>query len=345
MLLVSFNYDSLFFFFCSILYLIVFFWFFEHFTLHFHNPFQYIFLELPLCRPELFPHGSRSGLLLFGPPGGGKTLVAKALANECGLPFLSVRGPELLGSYVGESEANVREIFASARDAATASSSLSFEGTDNSGATASVLFFDEIDSLAPCRGGANDGGGVMDRVVATLLGELDHATSSSGRSESRVIVVAATNRPDLLDPALLRPGRLDRVIYLGPAQDRDDRIAILSAQTRKFTFENGMDSKTIAAEVINKIPTSLSGADFSAVASGAFMRSVKRLCDKVDAEALASNENTETVMGKWNDHRLVPIVTKSDLILAAKDVTPSISKNEMKHYEAMIDQFSCVIKK
>ncbi|KAL3927561.1 MAG: hypothetical protein SGARI_005287 [Bacillariaceae sp.] len=149
-------------------------------------------IELPLKHPHLFPsHTGRSGILLFGPPGTGKTLVAKAVATECQLPFLSVKGPELLGSYVGESEANVRHVFASARTAAS----------ENLPIAAAILFFDELDSLAPRRGGMDHGGGVMERVVASLLAELDGPGNNGGNGnsiEGRVFVLGATNRPDLL---------------------------------------------------------------------------------------------------------------------------------------------------
>uniref|UniRef100_UPI00358EE02A peroxisome biogenesis factor 6 isoform X2 n=1 Tax=Myxine glutinosa TaxID=7769 RepID=UPI00358EE02A len=145
----------------------------------------------------------RAGLLLYGPPGTGKTLLAKALATETGMTFLSVKGPELINMYVGQSEENIREVFVRARMAAPC-----------------VVFFDELDSLAPSRGHSGDSGGVMDRVVSQLLAELDGcatkecegdmadgALEGRGDDGNEVYVVGATNRPDLLDPALLRPGR------------------------------------------------------------------------------------------------------------------------------------------
>lgn len=131
----------------------------------------------------------RSGILLFGPPGTGKTLVAKAIATTLSLNFLSVKGPELLNMYVGESEANVRRVFQRARDARPC-----------------VVFFDELDSVAPKRGAKGDSGGVMDRIVSQILAELD-GVGDGNNSGGDVFVIGATNRPDLLDPALLRPGR------------------------------------------------------------------------------------------------------------------------------------------
>ena len=164
----------------------------------------------------------RSGILLYGPLGTGKTLVAKAVATECRLPFVSVKGPELLGSFVGESEGMVRDIFAEAAHLAA----------HNAGhhRQACVLFFDELDSLAPRRGDqAHGGGSVMDRVVATLLGELDRASSNSAGTGT-IICMGATNRPNMLDPALLRPGRLDRLVYLGVSSSREDQAPVLAAQ-------------------------------------------------------------------------------------------------------------------
>lgn len=147
-------------------------------------------IQLPLEHPELFADGlkKRSGILLYGPPGTGKTLLAKAVATSCSLNFFSVKGPELLNMYIGESEANVRRVFQRARDAKPC-----------------VIFFDELDSVAPKRGNQGDSGGVMDRIVSQLLAELDGMAGSSEGSD--VFVIGATNRPDLLDAALLRPGR------------------------------------------------------------------------------------------------------------------------------------------
>ena len=163
-------------------------------------------IQLPLECPELFADGLKKrsgmtislhtlsftllclGILLYGPPGTGKTLLAKAVATSCSLNFLSVKGPELLNMYIGESEANVRRVFQRARAARPC-----------------VIFFDELDSVAPKRGNHGDSGGVMDRIVSQLLSELDGM--SAGTEHTDVFVIGATNRPDLLDPALLRPGR------------------------------------------------------------------------------------------------------------------------------------------
>lgn len=174
-------------------------------------------IQLPLERPELFAAGmkKRSGILFYGPPGTGKTLLAKAIATEFSLNFFSVKGPELLNMYIGESEANVRRVFQRARDAKPC-----------------VVFFDELDSVAPKRGNQGDSGGVMDRIVSQLLAELDGMSDSVHGGEG-VFVIGATNRPDLLDPALLRPGRFDKLLYLGVSDTHEKQLTIMEALTRK----------------------------------------------------------------------------------------------------------------
>ena len=174
-------------------------------------------IQLPLERPELFAKGmkKRSGILFYGPPGTGKTLLAKAIATEYSLNFFSVKGPELLNMYIGESEANVRRVFQRARDARPC-----------------VVFFDELDSVAPKRGNQGDSGGVMDRIVSQLLAELD-GMSGGEDTGGGVFVIGATNRPDLLDQALLRPGRFDKMLYLGVSDTHDKQLKIMEALTRK----------------------------------------------------------------------------------------------------------------
>lgn len=274
-------------------------------------------IELPLQHPELFQGTRRSGILLYGPPGTGKTLVAKAVATECDLPFFSVKGPELLGSYVGESEANVRQIFANARDAALKNK-------------AAILFFDELDSLAPRRGGLGDGGGVMERVVATLLTELDR--------NDTVFLIGATNRPDLLDPSLLRPGRLDRRVYLGLPYEKENRAQVLAAVIRKFRLGGHGDPMQIALQVADELPPHLSGADFSAIASGALMRSLKRLCEEAERQ-VTPNRSLDDVLDGWGDD-VTPVVTTADLIAASEDVVPSVTQEDLSRYQRLRDEFS-----
>jgi peroxin-6 len=240
----------------------------------------------------------------------------------------------LLGSYVGESEANVRAVFQSARDAAE----------QNAPVAASILFFDELDSLAPKRGGVGDGGGVMERVVATLFAELDGDTASS--STGRVFVMGATNRPDLLDSSLLRPGRLDRSVYLGIATDPDERARILAAQLHKLKLEG--DALELSKQVVAKLPPRLTGADFSTIVSGALLQAVERLCKLADEEQeLAAQKSTSMqtvelrdILEEWDEEKCTPTVLLKDILEASKSVTPSVTQTELDRYERLKEQYS-----
>jgi peroxin-6 len=285
-------------------------------------------IELPLKYPHLFSSSSgRSGVLLYGPPGTGKTLVAKAVATECGLPFVSVKGPELLGAYVGESEAQVRAVFDQASQLA-----------QKNQPAACILFFDELDSLAPRRGDQASGGNVMDRVVATLFAELD-----KNRQGCSVLCMGATNRPDLLDPALLRPGRLDRLVYLGVSAD--DRARILATQIRKLRLEGDPDE--MAAAIVKELPCNLTGADLSTIATGGLLRATERLCRQADDEiqvlrlqdAGDEQATVDEVLALWEEDRLEPVVTLQDLLESGKDVVPSVSAAELEKYESLRDRF------
>eukprot|EP00752_Nemacystus_decipiens_P017233 g15437.t1 len=315
-------------------------------------------IELPLKHPEVFGRGvkRRAGILLYGPPGTGKTLLAKAVATECGLPFFSVKGPELLDMYVGESERNVREVFAQARLAAPC-----------------VLFFDELDSLAPARGRGGDSGGVMDRVVAQLLAELDgaaSASSSGGSGESggdggdkggggsgssdavgggTVFVIGATNRPDLLDPSLMRPGRFDRLLYLGVSGDRETQTKVLRAITRKFGFEEDAEHGVDLAEIVrDRIPPQFTGADLSAVASNALQLALRRRVAEIEAQVAETNARElylrpvtpQQLLARLPEDELAVKVSREDLEAACLSVTPSVSQDELRHYERMRLQFS-----
>lgn len=221
-------------------------------------------IQLPLSQPDLFGPGlkKRSGILLYGPPGTGKTLLAKAVATSCSLNFFSVKGPELLDMYIGESEANVRRVFERAREAKPC-----------------VIFFDELDSVAPKRGNQGDSGGVMDRIVSQLLAELDGMQGGDGQGGGGdVFVIGATNRPDLLDPALLRPGRFDRMLYLGLSQDHSDQENILKALTRDFTLDRDVDLYAIAEEC----PMNLTGADLYALCSDAMLKAMTTKATQID---------------------------------------------------------------
>src|SRR5271155_2834440 len=180
-------------------------------TLQYPTTYAPIFAQCPLRL--------RSGLLLYGYPGCGKTLLASAVAGECGLNFISVKGPEILNKYIGASEKSVRDLFERAQAAKPC-----------------VLFFDEFDSIAPKRG--HDSTGVTDRVVNQMLTQMDGAEGLDG-----VFVLAATSRPDLIDPALLRPGRLDRSL-LCDMPDRNDRVDILKAVSKgKLKMSEEVESR------------------------------------------------------------------------------------------------------
>jgi len=233
-----------------------------------------------------------------------------------------VKGPELLDSYVGGSEANVRKIFEDARRAA------------RKGNGSSILFFDELDSLAPKRDGAGDaGGGVMDRIVSMLLAELDGV--GDDEEEGRVFVIGATNRPDLLDTSLLRPGRFDRMVYLGVAEGDDKRGKVLEALCRKMTFEGGRKLKDVVKEVIGDIPKNLSGADMSAVVSGASNFSMLRKIEEAESEATRKNMSVEELLETWPVERVKCKVMVQDLVEAGKFVTPSITVEQAQRYEEL----------
>jgi len=303
-------------------------------------------IELPLKHPHLFgsPSSSSSsgrrttsGILLYGAPGTGKTLVAKAAATECGLPFISVKGPELLGSYVGESEAQVRAVFAQARIFASQNQP-----------AACVLFFDELDSLAPRRGDQASGGNVMDRVVATLFTELDKKIA---KDQSILFCMGATNRPDLLDPALLRPGRLDRLVYLGISQA--DQANILATQMRHLRLDG--DAMEMAIEIVPHLPPNLTGADLSTIATGGLLRATERLCAEADRRVLElqqeqyrrqsnsslskPNVSVDQVLMSWDADHLEPVVTLDDLLFAARKVVPSVSAAELENYERLGEKY------
>jgi len=276
-------------------------------------------IELPRRFPEYVQY---TGILLYGPPGTGKTMVAKAVATECAMPFLSVKGPELLGSYVGESEGSVREIFSKARDLAT----------DRKKKRGCILFFDELDSLAPKRSAESGSGGnnVLDRVVSTLLSELDRS------SRAGVLMLGATNRPDLLDQALLR--RFDNLVYLGIG----DKKSILRAQLRSLQLEPGTDISSVANKLSDILPDNLTGADLSAVVAGAQMSALERLCQEAEEE-LDQNElvnDMDTLLDQWDETKLTPTVFWDDLLEGASQVVPSVSDAEMARYKLLRKEFS-----
>jgi transitional endoplasmic reticulum ATPase len=212
-------------------------------------------VEWPLKYQSMFTYADATppkGILLYGPPGTGKTLMAKAAANESEANFISIKGPELLSKWVGESEKGVREVFRKARQAAPC-----------------IIFFDEVDAVAPTRGGSFGDSHVTERVISQLLTELDGLEILTN-----VIVIAATNRPDIIDPALLRPGRFDRLLYV-PPPDRDSRIQIIKIHVKKKPLHEDVN-----LEVLANRTDGYTGADIAALSSAAVMLALREHISK-----------------------------------------------------------------
>ena len=224
-------------------------------------------IEWPLKYGELFEYSGVNppkGIMLYGPPGTGKTLIAKAVATESEVNFISVKGPELLSKWVGESERGVREVFRKARQAAPC-----------------IVFFDEIDSIVPPRG-RGLGSNVTERVVSQILTELDGLDSLKD-----VVVVAATNRPDMVDPALMRPGRIDRILYI-PNPDKEAREAILAIHTRGMPLAEEIDMDKLAEQMEN-----YSGADIAATCQAASQIAIHEHLEKYSDPEEAMEQKDE----------------------------------------------------
>ncbi|WP_336359711.1 CDC48 family AAA ATPase [Haladaptatus sp. ZSTT2] len=258
-------------------------------------------IQWPLEFPEVFETmgmEAAKGVLLYGPPGTGKTLLAKAVANEAESNFISIKGPELLNKFVGESEKGVREVFAKARENAP-----------------TVVFFDEIDSIASERGQRMGDSGVSERMVSQLLTELD------GLEELEdVVVIATTNRPDLIDSALLRPGRLDRHIHV-PVPDEEARRAILEVHTK---------DKPIAEEVnldkLAKDTEGFVGADLEALVREASMAASREFIRSVSPEDIATGVGNVRVTAKHFKK-------------AMKEVQPSVTDETKRRYDEIEQRF------
>eukprot|EP00210_Caulerpa_lentillifera_P008248 g7873.t1 len=253
-------------------------------------------LSFAICKPILHPEkfegiglSLASGVLLFGPPGCGKTLVAKAVANEAGTNFISIKGPELLNKYVGESERAVRQLFTRARAAKPC-----------------VLFFDEMDALAPKRG--LDNNQVAERLVNQLLTEMDGMDCREG-----VYLIAATNRPDIIDPALLRPGRLDKILYVA-LPDATGRVSILKTLSRKSPLAQDVKLEEIAFDLRC---VGFSGADLAALVKEASVIALK--------ESLKKGNSKDSGIEITRRHF-------DDALVAVK---PSVSELDVAKYEQM----------
>ncbi|TSD13278.1 AAA family ATPase [Haloglomus irregulare] len=259
-------------------------------------------IQWPLDYPDVFEQmdlEAAKGVLLYGPPGTGKTLMAKAVANEAQSNFISIKGPELLNKYVGESEKGVREVFEKARSNAP-----------------TVVFFDEIDSIAGERGQRMGDSGVGERVVSQLLTELD------GLEELEdVVVVATTNRPDLIDSALLRPGRLDRHVHV-PVPDEGARRAIFAVHTEHKPLADDVDLDELARRTDGYV-----GADIEAVCREASMAATREFINSV------SPEDTGTSVGNV-------LVTMDHFEQALGEVRASVDEETRDRYEQIEERFS-----
>jgi transitional endoplasmic reticulum ATPase len=243
-------------------------------------------VELPMRHPELFEKigvEAPKGVLLYGPPGTGKTLLAKAVAGETNAHFISISGPEIMGKYYGESEERIREIFKQAEDNAP-----------------SIVFIDEIDSIAPKRDEVS--GELEKRIVSQLLTLMDGM-----KSRGKVVVIAATNRPDSIDPALRRPGRFDREIEIGIPDD-EGRHEILSIHTRGMPIDENVNLKQIS-----KTTHGFVGADLEVLAKEAAMRSLRRILPEID---LDEDKISTEILQKIQ-------ITSEDFWDALKEVRPS----------------------
>ncbi|KAJ2810334.1 AAA ATPase cdc48 [Coemansia furcata] len=270
-------------------------------------------VQYPVEHPEKFLKFGMSpskGVLFYGPPGCGKTLLAKAIANECQANFISIKGPELLTMWFGESEANVRDVFDKARAAAPC-----------------VMFFDELDSVAKARGNsAGDAGGAGDRVLNQILTEMDGMNA-----KKNVFVIGATNRPDQIDGALLRPGRLDQLIYI-PLPDLDSRMSILGATLRKSPVSPGVDLKFIADKT-----NGFSGADLTEICQRACKLAIR---ESIEADIRRMREREEAGAGDdaaMQDYEEeadpVPEITVAHFEEAMRYARRSVSDNDIRRYE------------
>jgi transitional endoplasmic reticulum ATPase len=282
-------------------------------------------VQFPIEYPELYEKLGQQpskGVLFYGPPGNGKTLLAKAIANECQANFISIKGPELLTMWFGESEANIRNIFDKARQAAPC-----------------ILFFDELDSIAKSRGSSyGDAGGASDRVINQLLTEMD----GMGKKKN-VFIIGATNRPDILDPAITRPGRLDQLIYI-PLPDYEARASVLKANLRKSPV-----AKDVNLGYIAQVTEGFSGADLSEIcqraAKLAIRESIERRIKKQEErkkqlEAMKQEGEAvdEEMLEVEDDEDEVYEITKAHFEEAMKYARKSVKPEELRRFEMFAKQ-------
>jgi transitional endoplasmic reticulum ATPase len=251
-------------------------------------------VEWPLRYGPLYRHMNATppkGILLYGPPGTGKTLLAKAVATESQANFISIKGPEFLSKWVGESEKAVRETFRKARQAAPC-----------------VIFLDEIDAVAPVRGTTSDSG-VSERVISQLLTEMDGLEALHN-----VTVIAATNRPDIIDPALLRPGRFDRLVFIGPP-DLEARKEIIRIHTKDKPLDDDVDTNKLASKMDH-----YTGAEIAAVCNEAVMLAIRDYVLKG---------------GEVNEEKVKSLVVGMKYFEKAMESVEPMGENELRKYEKL----------
>ena len=269
-------------------------------------------VQYPVEYPEMFEKYGMDptrGVLFYGPPGCGKTLMAKAVVNECQSNFISIKGPELLTMWFGESEANVRDVFEKARSAAPC-----------------ILFFDELDSIARSRAQSTGDSGAGDRVMNQLLTEMDGM-----QSKKSVFIIGATNRPDIIDTALMRPGRLDQLIFI-PMPDLPARVAVLKACLRKSPVAPDVDLNVIA-----QATDKYSGADLAEICQRAVKYAIRERIElvmqqKVAREKMLESGLTEDQLPEEEDP--VPYVTKKHFEMAIRESRRSVSDADLLKYES-----------
>jgi len=269
----------------------------------------------PIAHPERFRRLGLevpAGVLFFGPPGCGKTLLAKALANQSGANFISVKGPELLNLYVGESESRVRQVFSRARASAPC-----------------VIFFDELDALCPKRGNGMDGGGgsgngVTERVVNQLLTELDGL-----ETRRDVYVIAATNRLELIDDAMLRPGRLGKLLYV-PLPSPPDRVSILRAIAQKVQLAAEVDLQVIGSD---DRCDGFSGADLAALVREAGLAVIKEMAVTAAATTNSAVKSLEGEDGDMEVEEEMVQISCRHFEIAFSKVRPSVATKDKKRYD------------
>jgi transitional endoplasmic reticulum ATPase len=260
-------------------------------------------IEWPLKHADLFRQADvrpPKGLLLYGPPGTGKTMIAKAVATTSEANFISIKGPELLSKWVGESEKGIREIFRKARQAAP-----------------SIVFFDELDAIAPRRGRSEGDAHVTERVISQMLTEMDGLDDLKG-----VVIIGATNRPDIIDEALLRPGRFDRILEV-PVPDKDARRDILRIHTERKPLDT-----TVDMDKLIELTEGYTGADIAAMVNAAAMLAIKRY--------IATNNGVKRNNNNNNHNSNATATVTTSKIEEIQKPAYSILKLSMENFESAL---------